>query len=43
MVGFKASTEENLVREKEQNIFYFTRKTQEFHMGYMTFNGSQYG
>jgi hypothetical protein len=27
MVGFKASTEENLVREKEQNMFYFTRKT----------------
>jgi hypothetical protein len=43
MVGFKVSTEEHLVREKEKNIFYFTRKTQEFHRGYMAFNMSQYG
>jgi len=27
MVGFKESTEENLVTEKEYNTFYFTRKT----------------
>jgi hypothetical protein len=27
MVGFEASTEENLVCEKEQNTFYITRKT----------------
>jgi len=26
MVGFKESTEENLVREKEYNTFSFTRK-----------------
>jgi len=32
----KASTEENLVGDKEQNMLYFTRKTQEFHMGCMT-------
>jgi hypothetical protein len=26
MVGFKASAEGNLVREKEQNMFYITEK-----------------
>ena len=35
MVGFKVSIEENLVRRKKQNMFYFTRKTSEFHMSYM--------
>lgn len=39
-VVFKASTEENLVREKK---FHFTIKTQEFHKGYVPFNRSQYG
>ena len=34
--GLKASTEENLVRDKEHNMFYFTRKTQEFHIVCMT-------
>jgi len=33
--GLKASTEENLVRDKEHNMFCFTRKTQEFHIGNM--------
>jgi hypothetical protein len=33
MVGFKASTEGNLVRGKEQNIFCCARKVQEFQMG----------
>jgi hypothetical protein len=36
MAGLKASTEENQGREKEENVFYFTRKTQEFYMGYRT-------
>ena len=27
---------------KEQSMFYFTRKTQTFHMAYMTFKRSQY-
>jgi len=36
MAGLKASTEEKLVREKERNMFYFTRKREEFHMGYRT-------
>lgn len=35
MVGFRVSTEENLLRRKEQNVFYFTRKTSEFHKSYM--------
>jgi len=43
MVGFKESTEEYLVREKEYNMLYFTRKTQQSHVGYMTFNRPQYG
>jgi hypothetical protein len=37
MAGFKVSTEETLVREKGPNVFYFTRKTQEFHMSSMTY------
>ena len=41
MIRFKASTEENLVREKEK-MFYLTRKTRQFHMDYMTDNKSQY-
>jgi hypothetical protein len=36
MVGLKMSTEENLVKEKEQNMFYFTRKKQDFHRGCVT-------
>jgi hypothetical protein len=36
MVGLKVSTEENLVKGKEQSIFLFSRKTQEFHLGYIT-------
>jgi hypothetical protein len=36
MAGLKASTEEKLVREKERNMFYFTRKREEFHMSYRT-------
>jgi hypothetical protein len=43
IIGFKAFTEENLIRKKEQNMFYCTRNTQQFHMGYTTFNRSQYG
>ena len=43
MAGFKASTEENLVKEKGKIVFYFTIKTQEFHMGCMTYNVSEYG
>jgi len=44
MLGFKASTEGKLVKEKEKNnLFYYTRKTQEYHMGYITFNRSKYG
>ena len=31
MVGLTASTEEKLVREKEQNMFHFTRSHQNFH------------
>jgi hypothetical protein len=31
MVGFKAPTEEKLIREKEQNMFYFTGNTQISH------------
>jgi hypothetical protein len=40
MVGFKASTEENLFKKKK---FYNTIKTQEFYIGYMIINRSQYG
>jgi len=36
MVGLKVCIEENLVKEKEQNTFYFTGKTQDFHKGCMT-------
>jgi len=36
ILELKASTEANLVREEEQNICYFTGKTQESHMGWMT-------
>jgi hypothetical protein len=36
MAGLKVSTHENLVRETEQNMFYFTRKTYEFHVGCKT-------
>ena len=37
MAVFKVSTEETLVREKGPNVFYFTRKSQEFLMGCMTY------
>jgi len=33
IVGFKASTEENLVWEKEQNVFYITRKNKVISVG----------
>jgi hypothetical protein len=37
VAGFKVSAEEKLIRGKGPNVFYFTRETQEFHMGCMTY------
>jgi hypothetical protein len=36
MVGLRTSTEEKLVRDIDENMFYFTRKTPEFSMDCMT-------
>jgi len=36
MVGLTTSTEEKLVGEKEQNMFYFSRKSPEFLLCCMT-------
>jgi hypothetical protein len=36
MAGMRASTEEELVRDKEENMFYFTRKSPECPVDCMT-------
>ena len=43
MTGFKVSTEEKVFREKKNKIYLILPEKHEFHIGYLTFNRSQYG
>ena len=43
MAGFKVSTEDKVVREKKNEICLILPEKHEFHIGYVTFNNSQYG